>query len=93
MDGEKAYDPRYSTVLDNFEGRDFPPTMVQVGSKEIQMSDGIRLYGVLRSAGHEVELDVHDAMQHCFHGHWGTPGAAEAVRRVAEFFEKHLSAK
>ena len=90
MDGEKAYDPRYSTVLDNFEGRDFPPTMVQVGTKEIQMSDGIRLYDVLRRAGHEVQLDVHDAMQHCFHGHWGTPKAKVAVDRVAEWFERHF---
>jgi acetyl esterase/lipase len=91
--GDKVQDPRYSTVYDNFEGRDFPPTMVQVGTKEIQMSDGIRMYGVLRSAGHEAELDAHDAMQHCFHGHWGTPEAAEAVRRVAEFFEEHLIAE
>lgn len=90
---EKEQDPRYSTVYDNFEGRDFPPTMVQVGTKEIQMSDGVRMYGVLRSAGHEAELDAHDAMQHCFHGHWGTPEAAEAVRRVAEFFEKHLGSE
>jgi monoterpene epsilon-lactone hydrolase len=90
---EKAKDPRYSTVYDNFKGRHFPPTMVQVGTKEIQMSDGIRMYGVLRSAGHKVELDAHDAMQHCFHGHWGTPEAAEAVRRVAEFFEKNLGKK
>lgn len=87
---EKAQDPRYSTVYDSFDGRDFPPTMVQVGTKEIQMSDGIRMYGVLRSAGHHAELDAHDAMQHCFHGHWGTPEAAEAVRRVAEFFDEQL---
>lgn len=90
---EKAQDPRYSTVYDNFEGRDFPPTMVQTGSKEIQMSDGIRMYGVLRSAGHEAILDVHDAMQHCFHGHSETPESAEAVRRVAEFLEEHLGSE
>jgi monoterpene epsilon-lactone hydrolase len=93
MTDEKAYDPRYSTVLDNFEGRDFPPTMIQVGTKEIQMSDGIRLYDVLRRAGHITQLDVHDAMQHCVHGHWGTPEAEVAVTRVKEWFEEHLYAQ
>jgi len=88
---EKARDPRYSTVLDDFSGRRFPPTMIQSGSKEIQLSDGIRLYDVLRSAGHEVQLDIHDAMQHCFHSHWGTPEARVAVERVAEWFDLHVA--
>ncbi|MEP6388346.1 MAG: alpha/beta hydrolase [Halioglobus sp.] len=93
MTEEKAKDPRYSTVLDNFEGRDFPPTMIQQGTKEIQMSDGVRMYDVLRRAGHTTQLDVHDAMQHCFHGHWGTPEAEVAVTRVAEWFAEHLYTK
>ena len=88
---EKVNDPRYSTVLDDFEGRAFPPMMIQSGTKEIQMSDGIRFYSKLRSAGHVTQLDLHDAMQHCFHGHWGTPEAKLAVERVAEWFEEHLA--
>ena len=59
-------------------------------TKEIQMSDGVRFYSKLRSAGHVTQLDLHDAMQHCFHGHWGTPEAKVAVERVAEWFEEYL---
>lgn len=87
---EKVNDPRYSTILDDFEGREFPPMMIQSGTKEIQMSDGVRFYSKLRSAGHVTQLDLHDAMQHCFHGHWGTPEAKVAVERVAEWFEEYL---
>jgi acetyl esterase/lipase len=90
---EKALDPRYSPALDNYEGRDMPPTMVQVGTKETQMSDGIRYYDAVRRGGHVTQLDAHDAMQHCFHGHWGTPEAKLAVDRVAEWFEQHLRLK
>jgi acetyl esterase/lipase len=67
--------------------------MVQVGTKEFQMSDGVRMYAVLQSAGHAAQLDAHDAMQHYLHGHWGTPEAKEAVDRVAEWFEMHLYAE
>ncbi|MEP1425889.1 MAG: alpha/beta hydrolase [Tateyamaria sp.] len=90
---EKALDPRYSPALDDYSGRDMPPTMVQVGTKETQMSDGIRYYDVVRRGGHVTQLDAHDAMQHCFHGHWGTPEAETAVGRVAEWFEEHLYKK
>ncbi|MBT3139481.1 alpha/beta hydrolase [Ruegeria litorea] len=87
---EKALDPRYSPALDDYSGREMPPTMVQVGTKETQMSDGIRYYDVVRRGGHVTQLDAHDAMQHCFHGHWGTPEAEVAVSRVAEWFGAHL---
>ena len=64
---EMARTPEYSIIRDDFSGLHFPPTLLQVGTKEALLSDSVRMYSVLRQAGIEVEIDPHDAMMHCFH--------------------------
>jgi monoterpene epsilon-lactone hydrolase len=90
---EKAADPRYSSLLDDYEDRAMPPTMVQAGTKEVFMSDAVRYYDKFRQAGHVTELDLYDGMTHCFQGYYQSPEAKVAVQRVAEWFEKHLGNK
>lgn len=44
----------------------FPPTLIQAGSREILLSDSIRLYQALDTAGQLVKLDLYEGMWHVF---------------------------
>lgn len=44
----------------------FPATFIVCGSREILLSDSLRLYSSLSEAGAAVELDMHDGMHHSF---------------------------
>lgn len=90
---KQARSPEYSAVFDDFSNRAFPPTLVQVGTKEVMLSDSVRLYNQLAKGGVDVSIDPHDAMIHCFHSHYKTPEAKLAISRVADWFTKYLSLK
>ena len=69
----------------------FPPTLIQVGTKEIFLSNAIRLYQALDQAGIEVKLDPYDGMWHVFPAfHWRLPESELARRKMAKFLRKHL---
>jgi epsilon-lactone hydrolase len=50
--------PYVSPVYGNFS-RGFPPTLIQGGTKEILLSDSVRLYQALDQAGIPVKLDIY----------------------------------
>ena len=89
----QAKDPEFSMVYDDFNNRPFPPTMFQVGTKEVLLGDSVRMYSKLRQAGVDVEIDPHDAMIHCFHSFYKTPEADLAISRAADWFTEHLDLK
>ena len=57
--------PYVSPVYGNFS-KGFPPTLIQGGTKEILLSDFIRLYQVLDQADVPVKLDIYEGMPHVF---------------------------
>ena len=44
----------------------FPPTLIQGGTKEIFLSNCVRLYQALDTAGQTVKLDLYEGMPHVF---------------------------
>jgi len=54
-----------SPVYGNFKPG-FPPTLIQGGTKEIFLSNFIRLYQALDQAGQTVKLDIYEGMPHVF---------------------------
>jgi acetyl esterase/lipase len=44
----------------------FPPTLIQFGTKEVLLSDSVRLHLALDQAGIPVKLDVYEMMPHVF---------------------------
>ncbi len=42
----------------------FPPTLLQVGTREHLLSSSVREYQAIRSGGHEAVLDVYEGMPH-----------------------------
>jgi epsilon-lactone hydrolase len=57
--------PYASPVYGNFS-KGFPPTLIQGGTKEILLSDFIRLYQAIDQADIPVKLDIYEGMPHDF---------------------------
>ncbi len=84
--------PYVSPVYGDFS-KGFPPTLIQVGSKEIFLSNAIRMYRVLDDANIEVKLDVYEGMWHVWQGHYKLPESKKAVENTKKFMFKYLNIK
>lgn len=62
---KKQRDPYASPVYGNFRNG-FPPTLIQAGTREIFLSDAVRLYQRIDTAGQFVKLDKYEGMWHVF---------------------------
>jgi acetyl esterase/lipase len=71
-----------------------PPTMIQVGLREVLLSDAVRLYHKMKQAapapGHVV-LSPYEGMWHVFQSYIDVPEAQAASREMAEYFMRALN--
>ena len=81
-------DPEISVVLDNFKGRNWPPTMLIAGLRETLLSDSIRMNTKLKLAGHDSQLYVQDAMPHCWASFQSTKEAKQFYQILDDFFRE-----
>jgi monoterpene epsilon-lactone hydrolase len=82
--------PYVSPIYGDFT-KPFPPVLLQAGTKEIVLSDSVRLYQALKTNGHEAELDVYEGMAHGFQAYMaGTPEQKAAYAEVLRFWSSHL---
>jgi acetyl esterase/lipase len=82
--------PYVSPVYGDFSPG-FPPTLIQGGTREIFLSNFVRLYRALDSAGQPVTLDLYEGMPHVFQP--ALPESVEsqlALKKMAAFLERHL---
>ncbi len=91
----KAYigdnDPRNPLISPLFgDYKRFPPLLLQVGTRDILLSDSVRLAQTARKAGVEVTLDVWNGMWHVWQGVPNIPESKQATAEIAQFFKKHL---
>jgi len=82
--------PYVSPVYGDFS-KDFPPTLIQVGGKEIFLSNSIRMYRNLKENNKEVELDVYEGMWHVWQGYYDIPESKMAIKNTKNFIFKHLN--
>ena len=87
-DGLDLNDPRVSPIYADFS-KGFPPALIQVGTKEIFLSTGVRLFQKLEAQGQVATLDVYEGMPHIFQQH-GIPESEIAISKSAAFIKKHL---
>ena len=66
----------------------FPPTFLQAGTRDLFLSNTVRMHRKLRSAGLDAELHVFEAMPHG--GFWGSPEDDELAQEVRRFLAEHL---
>lgn len=68
-----------------------PPTLVQIGTWDLLLDEGVELARRMVDAGVDVELDTWQGMQHVFQMFWPVlPEARRANRIVAAFLRGHL---
>jgi len=85
--GHDLRDPYLSPVFGEFSG--FPPTLLQSGTRDILLSNTVRLHRRMRGAGVEAELHVWEAMPHG--GFFGAPEDQEVIAEVRAFVAKHVN--
>ena len=83
--------PYVSPVYGDFT-KGFPPVLIQIGTKELLLSDAVRLNHALKEAGMTSELDVYEGMIHNFPGVlYGTPEVDAAMKEAAAFWSRVLA--
>lgn len=81
--GEATADPQASPLFADLSG--LPPVLIQVGGREVLLSDSLRLHQALLRAGVESTLDVWDAMWHVWHSNPTLPETVHAFDDLAAF--------
>jgi len=83
--------PLVSPINADFTG-DYPPTIITTGTRDLFLSDSVRLSSQMRRAGQRPELRVYEAMWHAFLDQPAIPEAAECRQEVALFLNAALAA-
>jgi epsilon-lactone hydrolase len=80
-----------SPVYGDF-AKGFPPTLIQGGTREIFLSNFVRLYQALDTAAQTVTLDLYEGMPHVFQARLpDSPESITALNKVNAFLRKHLT--
>jgi hypothetical protein len=85
--GHDLKDPMLSPVYGDM--RRFPPSILTTGTRDLLLSNTVRVHRKLRQAGVVAELHVYEAQAH---GNYlrGTPESKEVFEEMARFFDQHL---
>lgn len=89
--GANLTNPLVSPVFGDFT-RGYPPTLIQVGTREMLLSDSVRLHRALRAAGRSSRLELYEGMPHVFQSLLAdAPEGREAWGEMAAFWGDHLA--
>lgn len=89
--GEDTSNPILSPVNGDLKG--FPPTILISGTRDLLLSDTVRMHRALRKADVEADLHVYDGQTHADYLQNLTrqvPECEDAQRELFKFFDKHL---
>lgn len=85
-DGHDLADPYLSPLFGDFaEG--FPPTLLTAGTRDLLLSNAVRMHRALRAAGIEAELHVMEAAPHG--GFFGAPEDDAITQEIRRFVDAH----
>jgi len=86
--GHDRKDPYLSPVYGDYS-KGFPPTFLQTGTRDLLLSDTVRLHRAMRAGGVDAQLHVWEAMPHGGFG-GASPEDAEMTAELKRFFTAHL---
>lgn len=87
--GRDLKDPLLSPIYGDL--RDFPPTILTSGTRDLLLSSTVRMHRALRQAGVEAVLQVFEGQSHAqYMRDASAPETREAFDEIALFFDKHL---
>jgi monoterpene epsilon-lactone hydrolase len=83
--------PLVSPIFGDFT-KAWPATLIQVGTREILLSDSVRLHRAIRGAGKDSRLEVYEGMPHVFQMYLSqAPEGLEAWAEAAAFWKAYLA--
>jgi monoterpene epsilon-lactone hydrolase len=87
--GHDLADPMLSPVYGDLSG--FPPALLTTGTRDLLLSNTVRVHRKLRQAGVEAELHVYEGQSHAHYMRdVNAPETREAFEEIARFFDRHL---
>ena len=87
--GLDLQDPRLSPIYGDFTG--FPPAILTSGTRDLFLSNTVRVQRKLHQAGVVAELQVFEGMSHAqYQMDDLVPETQEAFGQIAAFFDRHL---
>ncbi len=87
--GHDLKDPLISPVYGDMHG--FPPTILTTGTRDLLLSNTVRVHRALHRAGVEADLEVYEGESHAqYQFDDRVPETKEAFTEIQAFFDKHL---
>ena len=87
--GRDLKDPLLSPIYGDVTG--FPPTILTSGTRDLYLSNTVRMHRKLRAAGVEAVLQVWEGQSHTqYMADIAAPETKEYHDEIARFFNKHL---
>ncbi len=86
--GHDLGDPMLSPIYGDMHG--FPPTILTTGTRDLLLSNTVRVHRKLRAAGVDAALQVFEGQSHAHYIRDDrTPETKEAFEEIAAFFDAH----
>ncbi len=86
--GHDLKDPQLSPIFGDFTG--MPPAIITSGTRDLFLSNSVRVHRKLRQAGVEATLQVFEGMSHAqYLFNADAPETKEAFTEIAAFFDRH----
>jgi epsilon-lactone hydrolase len=87
--GRDLKDPMLSPVYGDMRG--FPPTILTSGTRDLLLSNTVRVHRKLRQTGVEAVLQVYEGQSHAqYYRDPGAPETKEAFEEISLFFDRYL---
>jgi len=87
--GHDLRDPMLSPLFGDMQG--FPPAILTSGTRDLLLSNTVRVHRKLRQAGVEAVLQVFEGQAHAqYYRDVNAPESREAFEEIANFFDRHL---
>jgi monoterpene epsilon-lactone hydrolase len=88
--GHDLNDPLLSPVYGDMHG--FPPAILTTGTRDLLLSNTVRVHRKLRAAGVDAQLEVFEGMSHAqYQFDDRIPETREAFGEITAFFDEHLA--
>jgi acetyl esterase/lipase len=87
--GHDLSDPYVSPLFGDFS-KGWPPTLLSAGTRDLFLSNAVRMHRALRAVDVTAELHILEAAPHGGFL-WDTPEDKELDREVRRFVEQHLT--
>lgn len=84
--GHDLRDPYLSPLFGDFS-KGFPPTMLTAGTRDLFLSNAVRMHWALRAQGIHAELFIEEAASHG--GFGGCPEGDLVTKELARFLDAH----